>query len=66
MIFVNNKWELEWQPRMTVAAVLASLHFTHPVLVVSVNGLLVPPAEYATHPISDQDKVQVIHVIAGG
>ena len=66
MVQVNDKWDLAWQPGMTVRAVLTALHFTHPVLVVSVNGLLVPPAKYATHPITDGDNVKVIHVLAGG
>jgi thiamine biosynthesis protein ThiS len=66
MVLVNDKWEVEWQPGMTVAAVLVALHFTHTVLVVSVNGSLVPPAEYTTHPVADGDLVRVTHVIAGG
>jgi sulfur carrier protein len=66
MVLVNDKWEVEWQPGMTVGALLDTLHFTHSVLVVSVNRLLVPPAEYATHPVADGDHVRAIHVIAGG
>jgi sulfur carrier protein len=66
MVSVNDKWDVEWQPGMTVAALLAALRFTHPVLVVSVNGHLVPPDQYPTHPVADQDHVKVIHVIAGG
>ena len=66
MISVNDKWEVEWQPETTVGTVLAALHFTHPVLVVSVNDTLVQPADYATCPLADGDRVRVIHVIAGG
>jgi thiamine biosynthesis protein ThiS len=66
MIRVNDKWDLAWKPGMTVQDVLIALNFTHPVLVVTVNGGLVPAADYAAHPLADQDRVKVIHVIAGG
>ena len=66
VIFVNNKWELEWRPGVTVREVLTDLSFTHTVVVVSVNGLLVPSADYDTHPVADGDSVKVIHIIGGG
>jgi thiamine biosynthesis protein ThiS len=66
MIRVNDKWNLAWRPGMTVQDVLVALNFTHSVLVVSVNGALVPAADYPAHPLADQDQVKVIHVIAGG
>jgi sulfur carrier protein len=66
MISVNDRWEVEWRPETTVGTVLAALHFTHPVLVVSVNGSLVQPADYGNYPLADGDRVRVIHVIGGG
>ena len=57
---------MERRQETTVGTVLVALHFTHPVLVVSVNDTLVQPADYATYPLVDGDRVRVIHVIAGG
>ncbi len=66
MIRVNDKWDIPWQQGMTVAQVLRACEFSHHHLVVSVNGRLVPPAEYAERPVADGDQVRVVHVIGGG
>ena len=66
MIRVNDKWDVPWQPGMTVQDVLKSCGFTHHHLVVSINGVLVPPGEYAKQPVADGDQVRVVHVIGGG
>lgn len=66
MIRVNDKWDLPWQPAMTVEQVLQACSFTHRHLVVSINGALVPPDDYARQPVADGDQVRVIHIIAGG
>jgi sulfur carrier protein len=66
MIRVNDKWEVPWQTGMTVQDVLVACEFTHPHIVVTVNGSLVPPGEYSTHPVADGDEIRVVHVIGGG
>jgi sulfur carrier protein len=66
MIRVNDKWEVPWQASMTVQDVLVACNFTHHHIVVSVNGKLVPPGEYATQPVADGDEVKVVHIIGGG
>jgi sulfur carrier protein len=66
MIRVNDKWDIPWQQGMTVKHVLESCSFSHHHLVVSVNGKLVPPGEYAQHPVADGDQMRVVHVIGGG
>ncbi|HNS52528.1 MAG TPA: sulfur carrier protein ThiS [Anaerolineae bacterium] len=66
MITVNDRWELEWKPGLTVRDTLASLGFTHTVVVVSINGLLIPPGDYDGQPLADGDSVKVIHIIGGG
>lgn len=66
MIRVNDKWDIVWQDGMTVKAVLEACEFTHHHIVVSINGVLVPPGEYATQPVADGDQVRVVHVIGGG
>jgi sulfur carrier protein len=66
MIRVNDKWELAWRQAMTVQDVLQARDFTHHHIVVSVNNVLVPPAEYSTRMVTDGDQVRVVHVIGGG
>lgn len=51
---------------MTVDSVLKILKFTFPMIVVSVNGKVVPRNEYRTTTIEDNDEVKVIHLVAGG
>jgi len=66
MILVNNKFDVEWQEGMTVNSILKILKFTFPMIVVSVNGKIIPKSEYGTTRIEDNDEVRVIHLIAGG
>ena len=66
MIRVNNKFDVEWQEGMTVSSILKILKFTFPMIIVSVNGKIVPKSEYGTTRIEDNDQVKVIHLIAGG
>lgn len=66
MIRVNDKWDVAWRDGMTIQDLLTACKFTHHAIVVSVNGKLVPPADYATQPATDGDQVRVVHVIGGG
>jgi len=71
MIRVNDKFDVEWQEGMTVNSILEVLKFTFPMIIVSVNGKVVPKSEYGTttaesFAIADNDEVKVIHLIAGG
>jgi sulfur carrier protein len=66
MIRVNDKWDVNWRMGMTVEDVLAARRFTHRQIIVSLNGTLVPPEDYATTPVADGDQVRVLHVIGGG
>ena len=66
MIRVNNKFDVEWREGMTVNSILEVLKFTFPMIIVSVNGRVVPRSEYGTKAIEDNDEVKVIHLIAGG
>ncbi len=66
MIRVNNKFDVEWKEGMTVNSILEVLNFTFPMIIVSVNGKVVPKSEYGTTTIEDNAEVKVIHLIAGG
>jgi thiamine biosynthesis protein ThiS len=66
MIRVNDKFDVEWREGMTVNSVLEVLKFTFPMIIVSVNGKVVPRSEYGTTIIPDNAEVKVIHLVAGG
>lgn len=66
MIRVNDKWDVPWQPGMTVRHVLDACSFTHHYIAVSINGELVPPDEYDSRSVAEADRIQVIHIIGGG
>jgi len=66
MIRVNNKFEIEWHDGMTVEQLLEQLKFSFPLIIVSVDGVLVPKDEYATRQIPDGAQVKVLHMTAGG
>ena len=66
MICVNGKFEVDWEAGMTVTQLLARLKFSFPLLIVSVDGELVPKEEYATRQVPDEAEVKVLHMTAGG
>jgi sulfur carrier protein len=66
MIRVNDKFDVEWQEGMTVDSLVKILKFTFPMIVVLVNGKIVPRGEYETTRIEDNDEVKVLHLLAGG
>lgn len=66
MIRVNDRFDVEWHKGMTVSSILEVLKFTFPMIIVSVNGKVVPRSEYGTTAIEDNDMVRVIHLVAGG
>ena len=51
---------------MTVRDVLTACEFTHQHIVVSVDGVLVPPGELETRSVVDGAEMRVVHVIGGG
>lgn len=66
MIRVNNKFEVEWQEGMTVTRLLERLKFSFPLIIVSIDSVLVPKDKYATHQVPDGAEVKVLHMMAGG
>lgn len=66
MICVNNRDEIPWEEGLTVAALLEQLRYTFPHIIVKIDGVVIPPAEYPAHTIPDGADVRVIHLIAGG
>lgn len=66
MIRVNNRYQVEWRPGMTVQDLLAELKFSFRMIVVKVNGQVVLRPDFGTTPVPDGSDVQAIHLISGG
>jgi thiamine biosynthesis protein ThiS len=66
MIRVNNQYQVEWRPSMTVQDLLDELKFTFRMIVVKVNGQVVLRPDYATTLVPDGAEVQALHLISGG
>jgi sulfur carrier protein len=66
VIRVNNQYEVEWHPGLTVQDVLDALKFSFRMIVVKVNGQVVLRKEFATTEVPDGAEMQAIHMISGG
>jgi sulfur carrier protein len=66
MIRVNKRDEIEWEEGLTVSILLDRFRYTFPHIIVTIDGEVVLPENYAVRTIPDGSDVQVIHLIAGG
>ena len=65
MIQLNNRRE-EYDEGMTVSSLIKKKKFSHPMLIVRINGQYIEEEKYPETPINDGDDVKIIHPIAGG
>jgi sulfur carrier protein len=66
MIRVNNQYDVEWRPGMTVQEVLDTLRFSFRMIVVKIDGKVVLRPDFATTPVWDGAQMEAIHLTAGG
>jgi len=62
----NAREEFPSYDKMTVKQLLDEKKFSFKLLVVKINGKLVPRDKYEETYIHDGDKVMVLHLISGG
>jgi thiamine biosynthesis protein ThiS len=65
MIKINDE-EIKWRKGMTVRDAMNQVHFTFPLVVVSVNGMIIPPDELDKFIVNDGDEIMVLHLTSGG
>ncbi|HPT00913.1 MAG TPA: sulfur carrier protein ThiS, partial [Candidatus Aminicenantes bacterium] len=51
---------------LTVRLLLDRMNFSFPLIIVKVNGLLVPRDDYGKASVHEGDRVEVIHLMSGG
>ncbi len=66
MVLVNNRDKLEWAEGMTVKDLLIKMKYTYFLITVTVNGDVVPKAEYDYFVVPDNADVNVFHLAHGG
>ncbi len=64
-IEVNTK-QVEWVEGETITKLLERMNYTFPLVVVKIDGRVVPTADYETEIVPDNSKIEVIHLISGG
>ena len=65
-IVLNNSEVSMVGESISVRALLDSMKFTFPMIVVKINGHLVKKEDYERVFVSDGDSVEAIHLISGG
>jgi sulfur carrier protein len=65
MITVNGD-SAPWTPDLTVRGVLRAKKYTFPLLIITLNGAIIPPKEYDATPVPDGSVVDVLHLLSGG
>ena len=64
-ITVNNR-SVDFIENETIKGLLKRMHYTFPMIVVKIDGKLIPKNQYSTHIIENNSKIDVIHLISGG
>lgn len=65
-ITLNNNIEEMNSESMTIQELLQFKNYTFKMLVIKVNGTLVPKDMYEAQSIRDGDNVMILHLISGG
>ena len=66
MIRVNDQYDVEYRPGMTVQDLLDALKFSFKMIVVKVDGQVVLRKDFTATQVPDGADVQAIHLISGG
>ena len=66
MLTVNDRDRLDWREGMTVQEALDVLGYEFAMMIVTVDGELVPEEDYAGWTLTDGADLKVIHLAHGG
>ncbi|HKM31454.1 MAG: sulfur carrier protein ThiS [Bacteroidales bacterium] len=65
-ILLNNRKEQFQTSSMTIEQIMEKKSFHFKMLVVKLNGQLVPKGTYDSVQVKDGDRLDIIHLISGG
>ena len=61
-----NKNQVDFVPGENVTRLLERMNYTFPLVVVKINGEVIPKAKYDETVVPDDTRIEVIHLISGG
>ena len=61
-----NKNTIEWVENETIPQLLKRMNYTFPLVVVKINGEVIPKTSHSETIVPDNSTVEVIHLISGG
>ena len=61
-----NTHKLDWVEGETITQLLKRMNYTFPLVVVKIDGALIPKKEFGSQQVPDDSTIQVIHLISGG
>ena len=61
-----NKNSIAWVEDETIKQLLKRMNYTFPLVVVKIDGQVIPKAKYSETIVPDNSRVEVIHLISGG
>lgn len=65
MIDVNGR-KVEWVENENVKDLLKRIRYTFPLVIVKIDDNIIPRKDFLTVTITDNSKVEVIHMTSGG
>ena len=66
MTIVVNKKKVEWKKNETVDQLLKRVGYVFPLVIVKIDGVVIPRHDYSRVIIPDETVIDVIHMISGG
>ena len=61
-----NSNTIDWVEDETIKQLLKRMNYIFPLVVVKIDGQVIPKARYSETIIPDNSRVEVIHLISGG
>jgi len=61
-----NKNPIDWVKDETITRLLRRMNYTFPLVVVKIDGQVIPKSRYSETIVPDGSVVEVIHLISGG
>jgi sulfur carrier protein len=61
-----NREPMDWSPGKTVRDVIRERNYRFPLLIVRIDGRLVPRGSYDSTAVPDGAEVDIIHLMSGG
>ena len=66
MIISVNKKDIEVDDNITIESMLIFLEIKTEFIAVEVNSTIIPRSEFASHMLSENDKITIINAVGGG